>query len=100
MLVLSRRANQAIVIGPDIVIRVLDIRGDQVRIGVDAPRSVAVHREEVAADIRQSNEEAARLGAVAALDLPKPGRDSAAHRRPRTGRRDDRPGPVHGRSAP
>ncbi len=74
MLVLSRRANQAIVIGPDIVIRVLDIRGDQVRIGVDAPRSVAVHREEVAADIRQSNEEAARLGAVAPLDLPKPGK--------------------------
>lgn len=73
MLVLSRRANQAIVIGPDIVIRVLDIRGDQVRIGVDAPRSVAVHREEVAADIRQSNEEAARLGAVAPVDLPKPG---------------------------
>jgi carbon storage regulator len=74
VLVLSRRANQAIVIGPDIVIRVLDIRGDQVRIGVDAPRSVAVHREEVAADIRQSNEEAARLGSVAALDLPKPGK--------------------------
>jgi carbon storage regulator len=73
VLVLSRRANQAIVIGPDIVIRVLDIRGDQVRIGVDAPRSVAVHREEVAADIRQSNEEAARLGSVTPLDLPKPG---------------------------
>ncbi len=73
MLVLSRRANQAIVIGPDIVIRVPDIRGDQVRSGVDARRSVAVHREEVAADIRQSNEEAARLGAVAPLDLPKPG---------------------------
>lgn len=72
MLVLSRRANQAIVIGPDIVIRVLDIRGDQVRIGVDAPRSVAVHREEVAADIRQSNEEAARLGSVVPLDLPRP----------------------------
>ena len=72
MLVLSRRANQAIVIGPDIVIRVLDIRGDQVRIGVDAPRSVTVHREEVAADIRQSNEEAARLGSVGPLDLPKP----------------------------
>ena len=73
MLVLSRRANQAIMIGPDVVIRVLDIRGDQVRIGVDAPRSVAVHREEVAADIRQSNEEAARLGSVAPVDLPRPG---------------------------
>lgn len=74
MLVLSRRANQAIVIGPDVIIRVLDIRGDQVRIGIDAPKSVAVHREEVAADIRQSNEQAARLGAVAPVDLPRPGR--------------------------
>ena len=73
MLVLSRRATQAIVIGPDIVVRVLDIRGDQVRIGVDAPRSVAVNREEVAAEIRRSNEEAAQLGAVASLDLPRPG---------------------------
>jgi len=73
VLVLSRRANQAIVIGPDIVVRVLDIRGDQVRIGVDAPRSVAVHREEVAAEIRQSNEEAARSATVASTDLPRPG---------------------------
>ena len=50
MLVLSRRANQSIVIGSDIIVRVLDIRGDQVRIGVEAPRSVTVHREEVAAE--------------------------------------------------
>lgn len=74
MLVLSRRANQAIMIGPDVVVRVLDIRGDQVRIGVDAPRSVAVHREEVAAEIRQSNREASRLDRVAGTDLPRPGR--------------------------
>ncbi len=73
MLVLSRRANQSIVIGPDIVVRVLDIRGDQVRIGVDAPRSVAVHREEVAAEIRESNREASKLGAVNTGDLPRPG---------------------------
>lgn len=73
MLVLSRRANQSIVIGSDIVVRVLDIRGDQVRIGIEAPRSVAVHREEVAADIRRSNEEAAGLGAIDAGDLPLPG---------------------------
>lgn len=73
MLVLSRRANQSIVIGPDIVVRVLDIRGDQVRIGVDAPRTVAVHREEVAAEIRQSNREASQLGIVDGGDLPRPG---------------------------
>lgn len=73
MLVLSRRANQSIMIGSDIVVRVLDIRGDQVRIGVEAPRHVAVHREEVAAEIRQSNEEASRLGPVDVGDLPRPG---------------------------
>lgn len=72
MLVLSRRANQAIMIGPDVVIRVLDIRGDQVRIGVEAPRSVTVHREEVAAEIRQSNQEAARQAVVTPTDLPRP----------------------------
>jgi len=74
---LSRRANQSIVIGTDITVTVLDIRGDQVRLGVDAPRHVTVHREEVAAEIRRSNEEAARSGAVNPSELPSP-----ASRRP------------------
>ena len=73
MLVLSRRANQSIVIGPDIIVRVLDIRGDQVRIGVEAPRSVTVHREEVAAEILESNRQAADVGSVDPGALPKPG---------------------------
>jgi len=73
VLVLSRRANQSITIGPDVIVRVLDIRGDQVRIGVEAPRNVTVHREEVAAEIRDSNLEAAQLRAVSATQLPKPG---------------------------
>jgi len=47
VLVLTRRANQSIMIGDDVVVTVLDIRGDQVRIGIKAPRSVDVHREEV-----------------------------------------------------
>ena len=47
MLVLTRRANQSIMIGEDVVVTVLDVRGDQVRIGIKAPRSVEVHREEV-----------------------------------------------------
>ena len=72
MLVLSRRANQAIVIGSDVVVRVLDIRGDQVRIGIEAPRSVTVHREEVAAEIWASNREAAGVRAVDVGALPKP----------------------------
>ena len=47
MLVLTRRANQRIMIGRDVVITVLEVRGDQVRLGIRAPRSVEVHREEV-----------------------------------------------------
>jgi carbon storage regulator CsrA len=47
VLVLTRRANQSIMIGDDIVVTVLDVRGDQVRIGIKAPRAVGVHREEV-----------------------------------------------------
>ncbi len=73
MLVLSRRANQSIVIGSDIIVRVLDIRGDQVRIGVDAPRSVTVHREEVAAEILESNRAAADVRSIDVGQLPKPG---------------------------
>jgi carbon storage regulator len=47
LLVLTRRANQRIMIGRDVVITVLEVRGDQVRLGIRAPRSVEVHREEV-----------------------------------------------------
>ena len=72
MLVLSRRANQSIVIGSDIIVRVLDIRGDQVRIGVEAPRSITVHREEVAAEILESNRQAADVRSIDFSSLPKP----------------------------
>jgi carbon storage regulator len=51
MLVLTRRSQQSIMIGSDIVITVLDVRGDQVRIGVTAPRDVVVHRDEVFAEL-------------------------------------------------
>ena len=60
MLVLTRRANQSIMIGDDIVVTVLDVRGDQVRIGIKAPRSVGVHREEVFVALQRD-----RNGAIA-----------------------------------
>jgi carbon storage regulator len=47
VLVLTRRVNQSIVIGDDIVVTVLEVRGDHVRIGISAPRDVVVDREEV-----------------------------------------------------
>jgi carbon storage regulator len=47
MLVLSRKTNESIVIRDNIVITVIDIRGDRVRLGIDAPKEIAVHRREV-----------------------------------------------------
>ena len=59
MLVLTRRTSESIMIGDDVVITILDIRGDQVRIGVSAPRHVDVHREEVYRDLQEANRAAA-----------------------------------------
>ena len=54
MLVLSRKLNECIVIGDDITITVVEIRGDRVRLGFDAPKEVPVHRSEVYEAIRRS----------------------------------------------
>jgi carbon storage regulator len=61
MLVLSRRIGECIRIGPDIVVRVLGVKGSQVRIGVDAPKDVEVHREEVFARIKHDRTSAGNL---------------------------------------
>lgn len=47
MLVLSRKRNESIVIGDDVVVRVIEVRGDKVRLGIEAPREISVHRKEV-----------------------------------------------------
>jgi len=47
MLILTRRVGESLIIGDDVTITVLGVKGNQVRIGVDAPRNVAVHREEI-----------------------------------------------------
>lgn len=57
MLVLSRKKNEAIIINNDIRIVVVDIRGDKVRLGVEAPRDVPVHRNEVYEAILNSQED-------------------------------------------
>ena len=61
MLVLSRKINQRIMIGDDIEIVVVDIRGEQVQIGIKAPRDIPVHRLEVYDTIREANVDAARV---------------------------------------
>ena len=60
MLVLTRRANQSIMIGHEIVVTVLEVRGDQVRLGIKAPRSIDVHREEIFVQLQQANRDAAQ----------------------------------------
>jgi carbon storage regulator len=59
MLVLTRRAGESVVIGDDIVITVLEARGDVIRLGITAPRDVQVHREEVYKELKAANREAA-----------------------------------------
>jgi carbon storage regulator len=59
MLVLTRRAGESVVIGDDIVITVLQTRGDVIRLGIEAPRDVQVHREEVWRELQAANREAA-----------------------------------------
>ncbi len=57
MLVLSRKKNEKIVIGENVTIVVVEIRGDKVRLGIDAPKEILVHRQEVFDRIRESESE-------------------------------------------
>ena len=59
MLILSRKINEKIMIGEDISVSVIEIRGDQVRLGVDAPKAVKVYRQEVFDAIKAENKAAA-----------------------------------------
>jgi carbon storage regulator len=61
MLVLSRQRDETIMIGDEIEITVVDIRGDKVRLGITAPTRIAVHRKEVYEAIRRENEQAAEF---------------------------------------
>ena len=57
MLVLSRQLDESIIIGDNIVVRIVDIRGDKVRLGIEAPREVSVHREEIYDAIQKAEQE-------------------------------------------
>lgn len=58
MLVLSRKKDEKIMIGEDVTLMVIEIRGDKVRLGIDAPKDVSVHREEVFNAIRRERDAA------------------------------------------
>jgi carbon storage regulator len=63
MLVLSRQRDESIIIGDNIVVTIVDVRGDKVRLGIDAPREVSVHRREVYEAIQRENQQAAKIRA-------------------------------------
>jgi carbon storage regulator len=77
MLILSRRINEKIVIGEDIVVSVVEVRGDQVKLGIEAPRQVKVYRQEVFDAIQAENKIAAAASdaALPLIDLPLRSKD-------------------------
>lgn len=72
MLILARRINESIVIGDDIRVSVIDIKGDQIKLGIEAPRDVKVYRQEVYEAIQQENREAAKSAAARSASTPLP----------------------------
>ncbi len=66
MLRVTRRAGERVIVGGEVVIEVLEVRGATVRLGIEAPRSVSIYREELWLEIKQENEAAAN----AQVELP------------------------------
>lgn len=58
MLALTRKLNESIMIGNDIELTILEIKGDQIKIGIEAPKSVPIYRKELYIQIKESNKEA------------------------------------------
>ena len=85
MLVLSRQRDETIMIGDDIEITVVDIRGDKVRLGITAPTRIAVHRKEVYEAIKAENQRASQISGADITQLPHPTHPSPGPmKRPRT----------------
>lgn len=64
MLALSRKQGESIMVGSDIEITVLEVKGDQVKIGISAPKSIPVYRKEIYSQIQEANRES-----VASIDI-------------------------------
>jgi len=69
MLVLTRKRNESIMIGDDIELSIVAVEGDQVKIGIKAPKHIEVHRKEVYLEIQQANQEAAQSHVAVSVDL-------------------------------
>ena len=75
MLVLSRQKDESIIIGDDVEITIVDVRGDKVRLGINAPKSISVHRKEVYEAIQREKAEKAKSGVTE--DTPSGNGDTA-----------------------
>ena len=71
MLILSRKLNESIVIDGRIIVRIMRVDGEVVKVGIEAPKSVPVHRQEVYAEIQKSNHEALATDRAALPDLAR-----------------------------
>lgn len=69
MLVLTRKPGERILIGDDIVVTILDVRGDGIRVGIDAPRGVKIQREEIVRAVTESNVAATHASADAEAQI-------------------------------
>ncbi|HTX08418.1 MAG TPA: carbon storage regulator CsrA [Solirubrobacteraceae bacterium] len=67
MLRISRRAGERIMLGDDTVIEILEVRGQTVRLGIDAPRSLPIYREEIWLEVKRENQAAAEAAATGEL---------------------------------
>lgn len=67
MLALSRKKNEAIIISNNIEVTILDVRGDQVKLGISAPKEIPIHRKEVYIQIQNENKEATDVAQIEAL---------------------------------
>jgi len=83
VLVLTRRKNQSIVIGDQIIVTVLEVKGDQIRLGITAPRDVQVYREELLADLTEANRSAVLQEGAASAVPPAPPTGAAFRARTR-----------------
>ena len=73
MLLITRRAGEKIMVGDDVVVHVMEIVGNTVRVGIEAPRSLPIYREEIWHAVREEN----RAAAEAPLELPSPAKHAA-----------------------
>lgn len=99
MLVLTRKIGEKIIIGDNIFLTIIDIKGDQVQLGLDAPREISIHREEVFLEIQEENKRAQAskdfdIDTIDKLLEEKKRRDSKTDEKKAQKRRDwvDRPG--------